>query len=469
MSHQIPGRRNRICMAESLERRVLFAVAEAPIAVNAVSGQQIELLGSNLQELMTITPQVCNADLDIRGLGLSEKRVGNNIEVEGSDFSVDSVNLINSSARSSLTFKGFSDFDLTVNELRSTGPVGRIDAPAVNFDGSIDLAAVEKFRANSISDAIALFGAGEPMKQFGVSKIIGSQITFNSPVNLFQAESILPSTTTGGSLPPYSSITGSSFNQFNVVGDANMNLTVRGGPKFGLNFAYVHGSASGTWNVDGLVNSILVGSVAKSWQTNLNTGFRYIWSKGEFDGTLNSPVGGTLRMGSSDGAVINLTQKFVSGRWDLDSLIDSGAFNNSMLASAGSIRSIDARSMLNSQITAGMIPDVSISPTIPLSDFTSTASIDRVSIANYSKSLLGAAFLNLALLGDVDTTDPEDFGVIAFRIILMDLSFGSQTTKRIFAFRKLVSLQTLLTQASVYGLKPQDFGNFDIVFPSPGF
>jgi hypothetical protein len=411
MSYRIPGRRQTgACTAEPLEQRLLFVTTvtlgtETTTISHVVTGEQVRLLplsGRNVESLLTLTPHDCTADVIVRGNNLSEKRVGNIFEVDGSDFSFDSINVTNSGAGSSLSFKLAPGFVTTVTKM-GTNQMHSIDATGVNFNGLIDLGAVQEFRANSIADSVVLFGAGQPTNKFQVGTITGSQITFNSPVNLFQSGPILPSTTTGGTLPPITTITVPYINQFNVNGDANLNLNIAGGSRYGLNFVNVKGAiAGGTWNVGGGVDSFKAGSVSNAWQGSFG---KYAWNvqiKGAFDGTIQTPSITTARFGSADGAFIDLTQPFQMDRSNLGSLNVSGPFSNSVITSGGNMGRMNFNYIGNTTVFAGVSRGAMINVLPLISQLQSNAQISSFNVhGGYANTYLAAWKLRLADFGFV--------------------------------------------------------------------
>jgi hypothetical protein len=245
----------------------------------------------------------------------------------------------------------------------------------------VDLPGVRSFSASAISGSVVQIGSGLPTCTFKVGSITGSQFTIGSPVNLFQTGPILPSTTTGGSLPPVTGVTVPYINVFNVKGDALLNLNVAGGSRFGLDSVNVTGALpGGTWIVGGGVESLRAGSVSNAWQGNFG---KYAWNvqvKGAFDGTLNTPSITTARFGSVDGAQIFLTQPFAAGRSNLGSLLVSGPFSNGVIDSDGSLGRMNFNYVGNSNIFAGAMPGTMFNMLPANSQIQSQAQISSVNV-----------------------------------------------------------------------------------------
>jgi hypothetical protein len=468
MSHQIAGRRQpRTFNADSLERRLMFAPllgTETTTISNVVSGEQIRLLptgGSESQALLTLIPGKCTADVVVRGNNLTEMRSGNIFLLDGSDFSIDSIVLSNADAISSFSFKPAKGFEITVNQLTAGGVMNTIGGVGVNFSGSIDLPGVRNFSGSSISDSVVQIGSGLPTDSVNVGSIAGSQITFGAPVNLFQSGSILPSATTGGTLPPISSITFPYVNQFNVNGDANVNLNVAGGSRYGLNSVNVRGAlAGGTWNVSGGVDSLKAGSVSNAWQGNFD---RYAWNvqiKGAFGGTIQTPSITTAHFGSADGAIIDLTQAFAAGRSNLDSLIVSGPFSNSTITSNGNVGKMNFNYVGNTTIFAGVSPGAMTNALPVISQLQSHAQISSFNVhGGFANTYLAAWRLGLADFGFVQPgSGGNQFGATTNSIGSMRFLLDN----RLVSGRNIFQSSEFSAAVQRAHVNPSQLGNFAV-------
>jgi hypothetical protein len=459
MSHRIPTRRaSRIYCAETLESRVMFLVQGAQtVPINVVSGQDIALTGTqNVAELLKLVPKSCDAQVVVRGDGLTQTQKGNEFIVNGTNFSIDSINLTNTSDRSGLLFTGARGFTLPVTDITTTGVVNYIMAKPVDVTGTVSLGGARSLNFLSLSGAHLTVGGGLPMQSFQSGTMTNSRLNFGSSLSLFQSGPIVSS---HGS----SSVTGTSIGRFLVKGDADTNLNLTANLRRNLDLGMVTGQVSGgNWNI-GAAGNVTAGSFGSDFQGNFNS-LNSILSRGAFNGSLQSPFISQARFGSTDGASIFLTRPLsTSSLPNINTLKVTGGFSNSFIRSDGNLGNLTFGSFNGSSAFAGVDPnaDTFTLPTIP--QLLSNATIRNFNLtgrsASFSNSYLAAFRIGPTNLGTIipQSSDGNPFGITTYKLDKLHFELT-----RPFTATNIDRAQDILNAEQRAHILPTQLGNFTV-------
>jgi len=409
----------------------------------------------SVAELIKLLPTGCDAQVMVRGDNLTQSQKGNDFIVNGTNFSIDSIDLTNTNDRSALTILGAPGVTLPIEDITSVGVIKSITAKPVNLTGNLSLGGVRDLTFLSFTGGHATIGAGLPTQSFRADSITNSRLSFGSSLGLFQSGPIVHS---HGS----SSITAPSISRFLVKGDVDTDLTLSATLRRNIDLGLITGQANGTWAV-GVGGKISADSFGSDWNATFNR-LDSIQSRGAFNGLLQSPYIGQARFGSADGASFFFTRPLsTSSQPNVNSFKVTGGFSNSFIRSDGNLGSLSFGSFTGSSVMAGLNP---IAPTFTLpniADLQSNATIRSLNLTNpsgsFSNSYLAAFRLGSTNLGTVfpQSTNGNPFGITSYKIdrLRFDLT-------RPFSATNIDRTQDILNAEERAHIGPTQLGNFTI-------
>lgn len=322
------------------------------------------------------------------------------LALAGSSLALSDLSLSGASATSILAIIGRGgNGALALGNLTASGQaVGRILAPAVDFDGVMNVGGVGLLSLRRLNDAQIQIGSAIPA---GVSIVLGdvtaTSLTSAVPIRLLRVSSWTDPASSAIHAPVLSSLLS--------LGDFATGLTLSGSGSAAptLGAARIGGAMrGGAWSITGNTSALVAKSITSTWTGSFNGKLGALLVRtGGLPGSLTATgaINALLVIG-------DLTGRVSAG--SIRNMLVSGAILNTTVSSAGDILSMAAGSMSGATITAGATPGVDLGArTIGALRITGRG-------ANvFSDTSIFAHRITAALLGAVNTSSTAPTGLTA--------------------------------------------------------
>ena len=227
-----------------------------------------------------------------------------------------------------------------------------------------------------------------------------------------------------------------------------------------LSRAVIGGSVVGDWSVAGGAGKVQLGSTTPAFSATFTEHVASLSVAGELRGDIVARSIKTMVVkGNYQEATLTLTQPIGSGAVTLGRLTVGGA----VIRSDALIGTITTGKLVDTAVLAGIDPSVGTSLPDEVEDFTTSASIARVTVTSsdagaFSRSMICARDLGKLRLGNgpIDIANDANFGIAADRIASTSFVDGSGKS---VAIRKLDDPDDGLARIGALGL---NLGLFEI-------
>ena len=293
------------------------------------------------------------------------------VTVVGSNASAVEVTLNGSTSKSHLTVVSSAKTATSLSSLQINGSLATLNAPHVELVGDLTV-------TGTIGLLILAGASGKDTLSIAGSNASGTlQLGNVSDLTVMSSEPLNTVTATQWTnLNSGDFIAAPSIKLLQTKGDFGAAVTVGSGTGVVLNNARIGGAITGgTWTINGSAGTIVAGTTAVAWDANISGGVTTLSVTGNASGNISAGSIRTLSVhGDFSSASLNLTSAGTLKNPDLNSMIVNGTFSNSVLRSAGDIKSVHLGALASSSIFAGVNSAVTSMPT-SAADFVSQAEI----------------------------------------------------------------------------------------------
>ena len=449
---------------EPLEsRKLLSGDSTLPVLIGGAAARSVQFTDPNGTHAIIQLVGGGNATVTFDGNNLAQSASPNGISVSGTSITIDSIATTGTNLNSILQISTRGVSGITVGTITADGVLHSINAGGVTVTGNLTTAGWVK--------EIALGGAEDGTISIGPSHINGGltfhlgsatdeSLTSDVRIDSLIAGQWINSATTS------QTVTAPQIMAMSIRGGFAPSLTVSGIPgATSVLKSFAAGSIeSGTWNITGNVGNLAAGSIALGWIADVDGGINSISVSHDASMNLTAlTVGNVVVRGSLSDSIIALNQPLAAVGFDLKSLIVGGGIVSTSLKSIGSIHSVSAADMEDSQIYAGLInlPDGQGLPQQP-TDFANVARIDSVTIrhsansATYIASDVAAYALGAIAIGTVQMSNSGmQFGVGAHT--LKSMSLTDLTTGKSVHENNVSNTAQFSSLMVSKGITPKDF------------
>jgi hypothetical protein len=446
---------------ETLEGRTFLSSTPLSVPIGGAAAKAVQFTDPNGIKATIQVVGPGNALVTFDGDNLTQGVGAAGVVVSGTGVTLGSVAVTGSSFNTSLQITTRGRGAITAGAITCDGAIAAITAPGVILTGNLTTAAWAR--------QITLGGAqngtitiGPAHINVGVALRIGSAVdeNLNSSIRI-DALICGQWLNTDGTTE---AIQGTQLVAANITGNFAPDLSMGGIGASSLALGSFRAGAivGGTWTVSGNVQGILAGSIAPGWSANVNGKIAQFTV--QHDATVDLTalmIGNATIRGSLSNSTIALNEPLQAVGDNLNTF-SAGSIVSSMIRSIGSIGSITATRLQDSQIYAGLVtlPSGQGLPTSAM-DFANVAMINSVSLrrsasASFTGSDIAAYGLGTINLGSVATTNAgTPFGLAAHNIkqvILVD-----QTTRKAVSQANVPNTTAFSNLLAQKGINQGDF------------
>ncbi|HWE96859.1 MAG TPA: peptidylprolyl isomerase [Tepidisphaeraceae bacterium] len=384
-----------------------------------------------------------SAAVTFAGTGLTQAAGASGITVTGpsGDLNVESINVTGSTLGSTLVFttKGGSQ-KVSVGDINVTGSLGALTGKGVDVAGDFTSSGpVKTILIDGARNGTFTIGAGAAALSITAnSGTTDETLTSANPITSLNANNWDSSATAAAT------ITAPRIASIHTHAAFGVNLTLTGG---GTALGAFKASVirEGAWTVTGNVGSVQAGG-SLSWTPTISGNLKSLKLSGTSSVAL---VAGSVSSFNVHGALQDSAVTVNGAGADLGKFVVSGAVTGTSIKVAGNIASIQAESISNSLVYAG-VNTLASGQTLPsaLTDFSTAASIGSISLtakkgtAAFVNSDVAAEHLGKLSLGVVATSNGgSQFGVAGHTIAAV--TGTDRSTQKKIALKNVTQTVTL--------------------------
>lgn len=394
---------------EGLEARTLMSAT--PILIGGGAAKSVRYVDSSGTQVTVFLNGPGSAMVNVDGAGVGQTATNTGILVTGSGLTLSSIGVTGTTQKSQLNIVTRGRSTVNCGPITVDGFLLALQAPKVNLTGDLTTSSyAHQIVLASASDGTinigpTRFGGGAVLLQVG--DVANETFISSQKVNLLKANSWTANDGQSHSIQAPQALV------MDVKGAFTPDLALTGAPRGQLELTrFKAGSISGgTWNVGGDSGSVQAGSTA-AWSPTFSGLVNNITITHDLTGAVAAGTIKTLSVrGSISGSTLQLTDPLTANGFDLSNLSAGGGISDSTIRSIGSIGSIAAASLQNSQIYAGIVnlPSGQTLPAsasdIPISSQIRSVRLHKSATATFVNSDIAAATLGMLSLGTVRTSN----------------------------------------------------------------
>lgn len=333
------------------------------------------------------------ATLTFGGTGVTTTATGSRVAVTGTGIELKSITSNGGAPAVVVRGKGGADQKLVIDGING-GAFRSFAGREVILRGTSNIAqGIGRLDVFQTQDAEITIGGSADGRLFPVITLAGAQDT--DIVSAVPIKSLKFGSWTSVD-PDSDSIVAPAVGNMQSGGDFSGALTITGAATANtLNKVRINGATTGAWSVPGIVGNVSLGATSAAWVANFTGPIKMLAVGGDLAGTLNAASIRSLRAATVSGATLTLIQPTAPGALALNSLNVKGAIANSNIrATASDIGTVNAGSIVNSTIYAGVNPAAGTSlPDTPDDFVVPTTVIRSVNVRNRTS----ASFVNSSI------------------------------------------------------------------------
>lgn len=446
---------------EALEGRTLMAAT--PILIGGGAAQSVRYTDASGTQVTVFLNGPGSAMVNVDGTNVGQSATKTGILVSGTDLTLSSIGVSGTTQSSSLNIVTRGRSAVNCGPITVNGFLLALRAAHVNLVGDLTTSSyAHQIQLASAGDGTinigpTRFGGGAVIMQIG--NVTNEDFISAQKVNLLKADSW---TSTNGQTQ---SIQAPQAQVIQVKSTFAPDLNLIGAPRGELELTrFQAGTISGgTWNIGGDSGAISAGS-ATGWNPTLNGLVNTLTLTHDLSGTI---AAGTIKNLSVHGSISNstlqLTDPLTANGFDLGNLSATGGIVNSTIRSIGSIGSVSAASLQNSQIYAGIVnlPGGQNLPAsaadIPISAQIRSLRLRKSATATFVNSDVAAATLGSLNLGTVRMANAGTPFGFAARQPIQTVQLTDEASGKSVAGHKIASTAAFNSLLSGKGIAQQDF------------
>ena len=435
------------------------AVGQLSVTLGGIGGPQAVSYSDVDGTTVTITFKARSTDaagtVVLLGDGLAATQNGKISTVAGTVTRADSISinaLSGSNDTLAVAAKG-GDGRVVLSKIDVDGSLRSIGAPAVDLqtvagsEGQLDVRArLSRLELGSVNGLGLRFNQSNLIEGNAVAKLPVVKINGDAKLHNMTSGVGIASLTVAGAWteyePPDNSpipsfafpmdVDAPQIGQLSVAGVFSPNLSLDASG-VALSRAVIGGSVVGDWSVAGGVGKVQLGSTTPAFSATFAEDVASLSVAGELRGDIVARSIRTMVVkGNYQDATLTLTQPIGSGAVALGRLTVGGAMNGVVIRSDALIGAITTGKLVDTAVLAGIDPSVGTGLPDEVEDFTTSASIARVTVTTsdagaFSRSTICARDLGKLRLGNgpIDIANDTNFGLAADRIASASFVDGS--------------------------------------------
>ena len=438
----------------------MLAADPVTIVVGMGAARSIQFTDPNGTPATIFVAGPGSANVTFNGTGITQSATATGVTVNGTGVTLSTVQASGTSAASVLHIDVKGRGTIGSGSISTDGVLGSLHAPNVLVSGNITAGGwVHFIQVAGVQGGAVTIGAARNSSASLIANL--GSVDSESLTSAIPIQSLNASQWTNTSSAPIG-IQSPQIQSLNVKGSFTAGLTLTASGKAPELGTFRTGDITGgTWNLAGNVGTISTGTISG----------------------LTASIGGTIgAMNVSHDASMNLTAGAINSinirgtlsgsrlalinpltrTPDLGSLTVGGNILTTNIRSIGSIGSVSATLMHDSQVYAGLVnlPDGQTLPQLP-SDFSNTAQIGSISLrrsasASFANGDIAAYLIGNASLGSVAMANGGvSFGLAAHQIKALTLT--DQATGKTVHSGNVVSTASFNAFLAAKGITQQDF------------
>lgn len=436
-------------------------MAATPILIGAGAAKSVRFTDVSGTQVTVFLTGPGSAMVDVDGTNIGQSATAQGVLVSGTGLTLSSIGVSGTTLNSALNVMTRGRSAVGSGPITVDGFLGVLRAPNVNLTGNLT--------TSSYAHQVQLGSASNGTINIGPSRFGGGAVIFQLgsatnesfisalKVNLLKADQW--TSTTGAT----QSIQAPQVQVLQVKGSFSPDLALLGAPRGMLELTrFSAGSIDGgTWNIGGDSGAIQVGS-ATGWNPTFNGLVNNLTIAHGLSGSINA---GTIKSlvvhGSISSTNLQLTDPLTANGFDLNNL-SAGNIVDSTIRSIGSIGSVSALSLQNSQIYAGIVslPSGQMLPAsandIPISAQIRSLRLRKSATATFVNSDVAAATLGMLNLGTVRTSNAGTAFGFATRQPVASVQLTDEATGKSASGHKIASTAAFNSLLASKGIPQQD-------------
>lgn len=441
----------------------MLAADTLPVLIGGAAAKSVQFTDVNGTKATVQVGGAGNATVTFSGTSLSPAAGPNGIVVQGTGVSLDSISITGTTLNTVLQITTRGRTLVQVGSITSASVLSAINAPGASLTGDLTTGGwVHRVSLGAAQNGTISIGPSH--SNGGLLMNLGSA-TDESLVSDIRIDALVTGAWVNSATTPQS-IAAPQIMSVTCRGNFGPDLTVTGVPGAATTFGTFNAGAivGGNWNIAGNAQTVRAGSIAPGWAANVGGGITGL--NVAHDATIDLTAltaGNILVRGTLSDSTITLNQPLAPVGFDLNGLTVGGGIVSSTVRSIGSINTISARFMQDSQVYAGVMT-LPAGQSLPQAgtDFANVAKINALTlrrtagVPSYSGSDVAAYSMGNVILGTVAMSNSgTQFGLGAHAlrsITLTDLATGKNVHEL-----NVPSTQQFSSLLVSKGIDPKDF------------
>ena len=447
--------------ATSAAATVALTVVSAPSTVSlGGAGAKVMKIAEPDGTVGTVSVGGGTAVITLAGTNVTTKTAGGITTVTGADATIASIvitNATNKAASLNIHGAGGTDKILSVGSITDAGAMQGISASGVNLTGTLSAGGLAALNLTKATNAVISIGDSKRNTRINISSATDSSLSEATGIASFITGSWLNTDGQADAISAPSIWKLASRGEF----DAGLALSDTG---TSLNSASIGGTVTGAWSIGGNAGNVSAAAASDTFALTAAGNAAAVRFTGNMAGNLTASTITSLVVGKSLlGANVKTTAQLSSTALSIGSIVIGLSFSDSQIMTAGDIGSITAKSIIRSEIYAGVSSSVVTAGHLPTSstDFTSAATIRSVNFTGaspaFSDSKIAAQTIKAIHLGVIKTDNSGTTEGVAAKTLSALTGTLSTGKKLVLTKKQLADATTLSTYLNSKSISLGDF------------